>query len=102
MTTENTNSTHEPTLVFDDSTIMVIRDLLQLCLLTQSNFVDFVRAIRLRVVDGKVAPTDEYVTGYNNMISEYAKQAEEAMKAQKDSDEEWEKEHQKSPSETSH
>lgn len=97
MTTENTNSTPEPTLVFDDSTIMVIRDLLQLCLLTQSNFVDFVRAIRLRVVDGKVAPTDEYITGYNNMISEYAKQAEENMKAAQREEEEWENEHSKSP-----
>lgn len=97
MTTENTNSTPEPTLVFDDSTIMVIRDLLQLCLLTQSNFVDFVRAIRLRVVDGKVAPTDEYVSGYNNMIQAYAKEAEENMKAAQREEEEWESEHSKSP-----
>ena len=101
MTTENTNSAPEPTLVFDDSTIMVIRDLLQLCLLTQSNFVDFVRAIRLRVVDGKVAPTDEYVSGYNNMIQAYAKEAEENMKAARREEEEWETEHSKVP-ETSH
>lgn len=79
MTTEETQQPSK-SLVLDDATIVVIRDLLQLCLLTQSNFVDFVRAIRLNVVDGKVVPTDEYITGYNTMISDYAKKAEEEMK----------------------
>ena len=73
-----------------DDAIAVVRELIQLSILTGTNIVDHMRAIRLELVDGVVFPTQEYVDAYNAQIEELTKKAEELqaqMQAQQATDE---------------
>lgn len=77
-------------LRLSDDAIAVVRELIQLSILTGTNIVDHMRAIRLELVDGVVFPTQEYVDAYNAQIEELAKKAEELqaqMQAQQATDE---------------
>jgi len=65
------------TLRLSDDLIAVVRELIQLSLLTGTNIVDHMRAVRTQVVEGMVVPTKEYVEAYNAQIESLAKQAEE-------------------------
>lgn len=73
-----------------DDLIAVVRELIQLSLLTGTNIVDHMRAVRCEVVDGTVIPTIEYIEAYNSQIEELAKQAQaeaESMQEQLADDE---------------
>jgi len=59
-----------------DDVIAVIRELIQLSLLTGTNIVDHMRAVRVEVIEGAVVPTEEYVAAYNAQIDELSKQAQ--------------------------
>ncbi len=59
-----------------DDLIAVIRELVQLSLLTGTNLVDHMRAVSVEIVEGHVVPTEEYVEQYNAYIEELEKQAE--------------------------
>jgi hypothetical protein len=65
---------------FSDDLIAVVRELVQLSILTGTNVVDHLRAITTRVdpKSQKLVPTEEYVEAYNSMIEELARQAEQA------------------------
>lgn len=69
--------TEQTTYRLGDDVIAVIRELIQLSLLTGTNIVDHMRAVRVEVIDGAVVPTVEYIEAYNAQIEELAKQAEE-------------------------
>lgn len=62
-----------------DSTIAMVRELLQVAILTGTNIIDHLRAVRVRVDGVEVVPTDEYIESYNEMITELRKQAEAAQ-----------------------
>jgi len=65
-----------------DDLIAVVRELLQLSILTGTNIVDHLRAVTAEVNPdtGKLVPTDQYVGAYNEMITELVKKAEQANK----------------------
>jgi len=75
-TESNDGTTANPTLRLGDDLIAVVRELIQLSLLTGTNIVDHMRAVRVETVEGMVVPTDEYVEAYNAQITELQKQAE--------------------------
>lgn len=75
MSGENTKN-----LKLSDDAIAVIRELIQLSILTGTNIVDHMRAIRLEMVDGAVFPTEEYVNAYNAQIEDLTKKAEELQR----------------------
>lgn len=63
-----------------DDLIAVVRELVQLSILTGTNIVDHLRAIHIEV-DGetnKLIPTVEYIEAYNKMVQDLEKQATEA------------------------
>lgn len=64
-----------------DDMIAVIRELVQLSLLTGTNIVDHLRAITCEVDadTSKLVPTEEYVEAYNDMIEDLVKKAEESQ-----------------------
>lgn len=64
-----------------DDLIAVVRELIQLSLLTGTNIVDHMRAVRCEVVDGAVIPTMEYIEAYNSQIEELARRAQEEAEA---------------------
>jgi hypothetical protein len=66
-----------------DDLIAVVRELVQLSLITGTNIVDHLRAIHVEVDgdSGKLIPTVDYVNAYNEMVQELQKQAEAAAKA---------------------
>lgn len=64
-----------------DELIAVIRELLQLSIVTGTNIIDHLRAVEV-VTDpesGKVTPTEQYILAYNEMIEELVKKAEESQ-----------------------
>lgn len=66
-----------------DDLIAVVRELVQLSILTGTNIVDHLRAIEIEQDDetGKLIPTVEYVEAYNEMVEELMKKAEAAAEA---------------------
>lgn len=60
-----------------DDLIGVLRELIQLSILTGTNIVDHMRAIRVEVVDSTVVPTEEYIEAYNQQIKDLNQKAEE-------------------------
>lgn len=77
------------TFKVSDDLIAVFRELVQLSLLTGTNLVDHMRAVRVEVVENSVVPTEEYIEQYNSYIEELEKQAEKLqaeMQAQEASD----------------
>lgn len=67
-------------LKLSDDTIALIRELVQLSILTGTNIVDHMRAIRLELADGAVQPTEEYVVAYNSQIEDLTRKAEDLQK----------------------
>jgi hypothetical protein len=66
-----------------DDLIAVVRELVQLSLLTGTNIVDHLRAILVEVgEDGKLVPTQEYFEAYHTMIDDLNEQAKVAAAAQ--------------------
>lgn len=63
-------------LKISDEFIIVVRELVQLSLLTGSSIVDHMRAVRVEVKDGTIFPTEEYVNQYNDYIEQLEKQAQ--------------------------
>jgi len=64
-----------------DDLIAVVRELIQLSLLTGTNIVDHMRAVRCEVIEGTVVPTTEYIEAYNSQIEELARRAQEEAEA---------------------
>lgn len=64
-------------LRLSDDAIALVRELVQLSILTGTNIVDHMRAIRLELVDNAVYPTEGYVNAYNAQIEELTRKAEE-------------------------
>lgn len=64
-----------------DDAIAIIRELVQLSLLTGSNIVDHLRSLVLErdQNSGNLVPTPEYIEAYNNMVESLAAQAEQAQ-----------------------
>lgn len=60
-----------------DDLIAVVRELVQLSLLTGTNIVDHLRAVRTELVENSIVPTEDYINEYNAYIEELQKQAEE-------------------------
>lgn len=77
---ENKTPTNENRVMLrmTDDLIAMIRELVQLSLLTGTNVVDHLRAIVLEPAteNGKVTVTPEYVEAYNAMIRQLAADAE--------------------------
>jgi hypothetical protein len=74
--TENTSS-DRPTFKMTDDLIAMIRELVQLSLLTGTNIIDHMRALVTEITpDGRVTVTPEYIQAYNTMVSQLASQAE--------------------------
>jgi hypothetical protein len=69
------------TLRLSDDLIAVIRELIQLSLLTGTNIVDHMRGVRTEVINGAVVPTKEYVEAYNAYVEQLSKEAEEMQEA---------------------
>jgi len=67
-------------LKLSDDTIALIRELVQLSILTGTNLVDHMRAVRLEVVDGATQPTEAYIKAYNAQIEELAQRAEDLQR----------------------
>jgi len=85
MSEEKDNKVVATNLRLGDDLIALLRELVQLSLLTGTNIVDHVRAVRAEVVGETVVPTLQYVEQYNAYIEELTKQAEtlqEEMRAQ--------------------
>lgn len=70
-------SENNKNLRFSDDVIVVVRELVQLSILTGTSIVDHMRAVRLELVDGVLHPTQEYVDAYNSQIETLTKKAEE-------------------------
>jgi hypothetical protein len=75
--TNGTNKTPNPTGAesaqrevyrLSDDIIAVIRELVQLTLMTGTNVVDHMRAVRVEILQGAVVPTVEYIESYNAYI----------------------------------
>ncbi|NBP56182.1 hypothetical protein EBU71_06555 [bacterium] len=78
-----TTETNRKLYKVDDNVIGMVRELVQLSLLTGTNIIDHLRALVLEVhpEDGRfVTVCPEYVEGYNRMVESLNKQAEEQMK----------------------
>ena len=60
-----------------DDVIAVLRELVQLSLLTGTNLVDHLRAVQVEVAEDKIFPTVDYIEQYNSYIEDLEKQAEE-------------------------
>jgi len=69
-------------LMLANDSIGLIRELLQLALLTGTNIIDHLRLMKLVVgPDGKLEPEEAYIEAYNKSIAAMAEQAE-AMRAE--------------------
>ena len=74
--------TEKPVNKMGDDLIAVIRELVQLSLLTGTNIVDHLRAILVEADDdGKLVPTQGYFEAYHIMIDDLNKQAKTAAAA---------------------
>jgi chromosome condensin MukBEF ATPase and DNA-binding subunit MukB len=87
MSNKNTKNeqSNASNLKVGDEFIAVIRELVQLSLLTGTNVVDHLRAVRVEVIDGTVVPTEQYVQEYNAYIEQLeaaAAKLQEEMQAQ--------------------
>jgi len=72
--TEKTKNTFK----FSDDVIIIVRELIQLSLLTGTNLVDHLRAVVLVAENEKYLTLDEdYVKAYNEYITELSRKAEE-------------------------
>lgn len=61
-----------------DELIAVVRELIQLSIITGTNIVDHMRAVRVETaVDNSILPTEEYINQYNLYVQELEKQAVE-------------------------
>ena len=79
-TTETASTDDRKFFKLDDSLIGIIRELVQLSLLTGTNIVDHLRAVIIEATpDNKIAITPEYVEAYNNMILKLNAEAEQKM-----------------------
>ena len=79
-------SNEKRVLKLGDDTLSMIRELLQLALLTGTNVVDHYRLLELEIDDatGKVVPTTEYIEKYNltvQMLSNKATELQAQMEA---------------------
>lgn len=86
MTTKTPITPNTNLLALSDDVIAIIRDLVQLSILTGTNVIDHLRGIRVSVDEappGFLVPSEEYVVAYNKMLAKLEKQAEEAAEAQK-------------------
>lgn len=65
-----------------DDLIAVIRELVQLSILTGTNVVDHFRAINFEIHEqtGKAVPTQDYMDAYSDMMEKLQEQAEQAQK----------------------
>jgi len=65
-----------------DDLIAVIRELVQLSIVTGTNIVDHLRAVEMEVEEGtdKIIPTVQYVEAYNTMVEQLVEKAYEAQK----------------------
>lgn len=77
MTEETQTNEEQDSFRLGDDLIAVVRELIQLSLLTGTNIIDHMRAVRCEVVDDAVVPTVEYIEAYNAQIEELARRAEE-------------------------
>jgi hypothetical protein len=68
-------------LKLGDDLIAVIREIVQLSLLTGTNVVDHMRGIRAEIVGGQVVPTEQYVESYNKYVEDLTKEAEKMQAA---------------------
>lgn len=76
----------EPALVvkLGDDLIAVIRELVQLTIITGTNVVDHLRAVTCEIDEdtSKLVPTEDYILAYNKMVEQLVRQAEEAQQKQ--------------------
>jgi flagellar capping protein FliD len=72
----------QKTFKMSDDLIAVVRELVQLSLITGTNIVDHLRAIELEVDSdsNKMIPTIDYINAYNAMVEELVKKANESQK----------------------
>lgn len=85
--TEATLPSDRKVFKLSDDAILMVRELIQLSLLTGTNIVDHFRAFQLEPVEGKthmLSPTPEYIEAYNAMViklnEDAIRQQEEAQK----------------------
>lgn len=74
-----TTKTKKAELRLSDQVIGQIRELLQLAMLTNTNFVDHMRALRVEessVTEGSLILTESYVAGWNEMAENFHAQAQ--------------------------
>ena len=76
METENTTESPDETTYLSDELIIIIRNLLHLTMCTGANIIDSLRAVQVKVRNGKTIPTDEYVLAYNTEIKHLVAEAE--------------------------
>lgn len=63
-------------LKFSDDVIVVIREMVQLSLLTGTNVIDHFRSIRLvETENGYITVTEEFVEAYQKMLKDLEEQA---------------------------
>lgn len=64
-----------------DDLIAVVRELVQLALITGTNIVDHLRAVEVELDEqSKVVPTVNYVEAYNKMVEELVQKANDSQK----------------------
>ena len=64
-----------------DDLIAVVRELVQLALITGTNIVDHLRAVEVELDEQeKVVPTVGYVEAYNKMVEELVQKANDTQK----------------------
>ena len=83
-TTTATGTTERKTFKLSDDIIALVRDLLQLSLLTNSNIIDHLRAVVLEAETARphyLTLTPEYVEAYNAHIEKLNLEAQEAVQA---------------------
>ena len=75
-----TSSSHKKEFKLSDQVIGQLREILQLSLLTQTNFVDHCRVLRLEEsekTEGTLILSESYVEGWNKMSESFHQQAQE-------------------------
>lgn len=83
-TKETTTTTERKTFKFSDDIIALVRDLLQLSLLTNSNIIDHLRAVVVETETARpqyLTLTPEYVEAYNAHIEKLNSEAQAAAAA---------------------
>lgn len=67
---------------FSDDAIVVIREILQLSIITGTNLVDHLRSVVVEPDEtgSRLVPCPEYISSYNTMIEKLAAEATEKMK----------------------